>query len=192
MLIYRNDRVEVYAVISADSAICGRAETECAKAALLAEALPAHPQVTIGHRPDGAPVLENAPRPLAISISHSRRVVAMAIATSDDIHSIGIDTETPDRAQQLQRIAPRFLSPHQLKSNDNATELLRAWTIKEALYKAAGIPGWALRDIPLPPPGADCVTLPSDGRHLRLIDIPLPTGCGIMTLALPILAGTQP
>lgn len=119
---------------------------------LVREAFPGRKDIQVGHRPSGAPYLissdptEELP---VISISHSRRIAALAIAPPE--MAIGIDTETSDRAVQLERLAPRFLGDTQIGYWGAYTaSLFWAWTIKEALYKAAGIPGLGLREIPLP------------------------------------------
>ena len=94
------------------------------------------------HTPDGAPLLADSP--LRVSVSHSRTHAAIALCADA---TVGIDIETPRR--QLQRVAPRVLSADELQSysNDHAA----AWTLKEALYKAALTPGLDFRrDIRLP------------------------------------------
>lgn len=103
------------------------------------------------HRPDGSPFIEGSDR--CISISHCSTLVVLA--TDRCGRRIGIDCETSDRGAQLARVAPKFLSPGQLTAwGTDGSSLLTAWTLKEAFYKAAGIAGLALTDIPLPPPGA--------------------------------------
>lgn len=101
------------------------------------------------HREDGAPYIEGCDD-LYISVSHSREVAVLAVAP----YPIGIDIEEP--RQQLIRIAKKFLSEQEYSSlsqengQPTTTELLRAWTIKEAAFKA--LPGETLvTTIPLPP-----------------------------------------
>ena len=64
---------------------------------------------------------------------------------------IGVDCESGNRAGQLRRVAPRFLSKEQ-QGVWSASEamLFWAWTIKEAAYKAALDPSLRLSEIPLP------------------------------------------
>ncbi|MDE6160264.1 MAG: 4'-phosphopantetheinyl transferase superfamily protein [Muribaculaceae bacterium] len=109
---------------------------------LLAAALPGGYHLT--HNADGAPVLEGGPH---ISISHSRTHAVVALCAEAPV---GVDIETP-RAQ-LARVAPRVLSAQEVEAYGATTEgLLQAWTLKEAIYKAALTPGLDFRrDIRLP------------------------------------------
>lgn len=86
----------------------------------------------LDHLPDGAPIADGA---RFISISHSRRLAAVAISQSAPL---GIDAEE-DRRATLLRVAPKFLSDRERQWVGEA-DLVRAWTIKEAVYKAAGQP----------------------------------------------------
>lgn len=157
MLLFRNDTIAIYACQLHDAAsIHHDADAERhAVQSLLKEAFPDN-KITLAHTPTGAPQLLR-PGGHAISITHSRTTVAVAIATADI--RIGIDTETTDRITQLQRIAHRFLTPEQAQlwaspsiTATHPNSLLVAWCIKEALYKAALTPGLPLHDIPLPHP----------------------------------------
>ena len=86
----------------------------------------------LSHRPDGSPVVEGCN--VEISVSHCRGVAAVAVNT--DSQRIGIDIEEP--RDQLARVAPRVLSAEELSAyGGSADGLLRAWTLKEALYKAS-------------------------------------------------------
>lgn len=109
---------------------------------LLATALPGG--YRLAHNADGAPVLEGGPH---ISISHSRTHAVVALCAEA---SVGVDIETP-RAQ-LARVASRVLSAQEVEAYGATTEgLLQAWTLKEAIYKAALTPGLDFRrDIRLP------------------------------------------
>ena len=100
----------------------------------------------IVHAPSGRPLLENADG-LYISISHSADYVAVAFGP---VEGIGIDVEQP-RAQ-LARVAPRVLSAAEMAVYGRSERLLlKAWTLKEALYKAALTEGVDFRrDIILP------------------------------------------
>lgn len=104
------------------------------------------PDARLGHAPSGRPLLEHADG-LYISISHSADYVAVAFGMCE---AIGIDVEQP-RAQ-LARVAPRVLSDTELAVyGDSESLLLKAWTLKEALYKAALTEGVDFRrDITLP------------------------------------------
>ncbi len=100
----------------------------------------------IVHAPSGRPLLENADG-LHISISHSADYVAVVFGP---IEGIGIDVEQP--RTQLARVAPRVLSGAEMAVYGRSESLLlRAWTLKEALYKAALTEGVDFRrDIVLP------------------------------------------
>ena len=92
--------------------------------------------IALDHDVHGAPLLVGSP--LHISISHSRHFAAIALHPH---LRIGIDIEEP-RGEQLAKVKTRFVHP-----DDPPIDLLTAWTIKEAVYKAAGIPGLSLLDI---------------------------------------------
>lgn len=113
--------------------------------------------VRVLHEADGSPVLVGSP--LQISISHSAHFVALGV---HDSLRIGIDIEEP-RVEQLRRVISKFLSDSELPIWDE--RLLAAWTCKEAVYKAAGVPGLGFGRIDLTEPGF--ATIP-DGRRFAL------------------------
>lgn len=123
---------------------------------LMKEAFEGSPLPHIAHHESGAPFLAFPPghpahgaAPLpAISVSHCRLMAAIALAPPGT--TVGIDCEGGDRLSQLDRIAPRFLSAAQLPYWGERPATLWAWTLKEALYKAALRPGLPLDHIPLP------------------------------------------
>ena len=85
-----------------------------------------------------------------ISISHCKGYAAIGIGNTA---RIGIDIETP-RAT-LRRVTRKFLSEEEQKQFTDDEALLTAWTMKEALYKAAGIAGIDFANgIKLPQPGS--------------------------------------
>lgn len=91
-----------------------------------------NPEARLAHAPSGRPLLENADG-LHISISHSADYVAVVFGP---IEGIGIDVE--QHRTQLARVAPRVLSGAEMAVYGRSESLLlRAWTLKEALYKAA-------------------------------------------------------
>ncbi len=102
-------------------------------------------KVSVARQPSGAPYLVGSE--LFVSVSHSRRLVAVALSANGPI---GVDVE--EYRPQLKRVAPRVLSEPELTVYAGSTDaLLRAWTLKEALYKAALTPGLDFRsDISLP------------------------------------------
>lgn len=126
----------------------GREAERAAIASLLNDAL--GPGATLSHRPDGSPAINISG--IKISISHCRTCAVIALSDKP----VGIDVET-DRAQ-LARVAPRVLSPDELTCYSDS--LVKAWTLKEALYKAALTPGLDFRrDILLPLDGSNTATV---------------------------------
>jgi len=102
------------------------------------------------HDAYGAPLIAGAAG-ISVSLSHCSELVAMAVRRGP--LAVGVDVETLSRYGQLQRLAPRFLSPDELPLwSREPSLLLTAWVLKEAFYKAAGQPGWALADIPVRQP----------------------------------------
>lgn len=110
-----------------------RREAELAAVqSLLCEAFP--DGFLLEHAPSGLPVL--AGRTERISISHSRSRAALAVCAGAPV---GVDTETA--RSQLARVAPRVLSEAELAEYGSVPGgLLTAWTLKEAIYKAALTP----------------------------------------------------
>jgi phosphopantetheinyl transferase (holo-ACP synthase) len=127
---------------------------------------------------DGTPEIISA-----ISITHCNDTAMLAVAPEGT--AIGIDCEQPRRA--LRNVAPRILSEKELAAwSASDALLLQAWTIKEAVYKAAGIQGLDFaKGINLPAPSAfsgkieinpEYVATVADGRRFHLITISgLPT-----------------
>lgn len=140
-----------------------RREAETATVARLARIV-AGDRAAVGHSDDGAPYLTGYDG--YISVSHSRLMAFMALHRS---LRIGIDAELP--RGQLMKVAERFLAPDERLLWRSQSALLRAWTIKEAVYKAAGVAGLALADIRLPRPslmpGVPYAEIP-DGRRFAL------------------------
>lgn len=145
--IYRQGSIAVYAAATAHFAAAGtRHEIEqAAKKAIMAEVFG---RLELCHRPDGSPFIPGSGA--SISVSHCQTLVVLAVDPLG--RNIGIDCETASRGAQLGRVAAKFLSPAQsLAWGADEKHLLRAWTLKEAFYKAARIPGLPLAHIPLPP-----------------------------------------
>lgn len=112
--------------------------------------------VNLSHRPSGAPYIAGSG--LKISISHSRDYACLAVSSG---LAPGVDVEQP--RMQLQRVAARVLSQSELAIYGKSIDLLlRAWTLKEALYKAALTEGLDFRkDICLP------LSLESDTAYVK-------------------------
>lgn len=115
--------------------------------ALLAEIFGS--EVVYAHEPTGAPLITVAGQRKRVSISHSVTTVAVVVADDDEL-SIGVDVET--YRAQLERVSSRFLSPVEAAVFTSSLDLLKVWTAKEAVYKAAMTPGLALAEI-------DCTAL---------------------------------
>lgn len=121
--------------------------------------------VTLIHLPSGAPCLEGSD--MSISISHSTHYAAIALT---ETRKIGIDIEEP--RPQLRKVASRVLSDPELEAYSTSDALLlQAWTLKEALYKAALTPGLDFRrDINLPiPPSSHRATVLNQPYHITTI-----------------------
>lgn len=94
------------------------------------------PELRIAHTPDGKPEAIGQPG-IHVSIAHHSTSDGCwaAVACSDS--AIGIDVEA--ERNQLQRIAPRFLSESERAALGTApAELAAAWAIKECMFKAFG------------------------------------------------------
>ena len=203
MIVFDNNDIRVCSLVAPSGATLSREEISAGKTALLREALPQFPDAEISHLPSGAPVICGANTVATLSVSHSRTTLLLAVNRSG--HPIGVDTETTDRTRQLLHVAPRFLSPAQQCWAADPGLLLRAWTIKEALYKAAAIAGWPLTEIPLPQlPNESDMSDSSDlsdvsekspltfqpvdtpAGTFAILPIPTPPAAGLSTLAVRI------
>lgn len=103
----------------------------------------------IGHFDNGAPFIEGVKA--RISITHTSHFLAVAslpktpeidLASFNPRAAMGIDAEPLDRRQVI-NVRSKFLSDTELNmvpEDDLQTNII-AWTCKEALYKAALIPG---------------------------------------------------
>ena len=126
----------------------GREAERAAVAALVAEVF--GDGIILRHRADGSPYV--AIDGVHISVSHCRTCAVLAVAD----RPVGVDVET-DRPQLI-RVAPRVMSPGEMECYSG--RLVEAWTLKEALYKAALTPGVDFRsDIHLPLDGGRCATV---------------------------------
>lgn len=100
------------------------------------------------HGEHGEPYITESPE-VNISISHNRSHCLLAI--SKTYARIGVDVENP-RAQLL-RVRDKYLTVREfiftrkLGPGELMPALTVLWTVKEAVYKAAGQPGLSLTDI---------------------------------------------
>ena len=95
--------------------------------------------------PSGAPAIEGANTPF--SISHCR--THAALVAGHGCAAIGADIEI--FRPTLRRVVHKFLTEAERHAYCTDEALLQAWTLKEAVYKAALTPGLALAEIHLPP-----------------------------------------
>ena len=146
------------AAIDHDTAGGSRRERERAAAAALLRDIFGI-DVEYGHEPSGAPVIVVAGQRQRVSISHSATTVAIAVAGDEE--SVGVDVET--FRHQLERVKSKYLSARELSLFTSPAELLKAWTAKEAVYKAALTPGLSLTEI-------DCTDLESGIATARSVD----------------------
>lgn len=133
------------------------------------------PDARVLHDADGAPSLAGSEMHLSISHSHN----FAAIALDPDVR-IGVDIEEP-RLEQLKRVISKFLVPEELPLWEN--KLLRAWTAKEATFKAAGVSNLTIGQIRLT--HSDVARVPG-GREF-LIDFTETAGYTLAT-AVPLSA----
>lgn len=138
--IMRSGEVSVYAepVVGAEGRGERRLAEQSAVSRMVADVF--GPDVQIGHREDGSPFVMVGQAP-EVSVSHCRTLAVLAVGGDE---RIGVDVE--EWREQLRRVARKFLSADEAFEADDEA-LLRAWTVKEAVYKAAGCPGLALTDI---------------------------------------------
>ncbi|MDE6528414.1 MAG: 4'-phosphopantetheinyl transferase superfamily protein, partial [Muribaculaceae bacterium] len=161
----------------------GRGEAErVAVEELIADAFGDGSVPHLEHLPSGAPVLEGID--MSVSVSHCPGAVCVAVGPSGC--RIGIDAESRLRGAQLQRVAAKFLAPAQREVwGTDAEALLKAWTIKEALYKAASTAGLPLHEIPLPAGcGHDEAEVSMLGYRYRIKHLSVKGFEGIITLVV--------
>ena len=94
-----------------------------------------NPKLKISYK-DDIPTLSDKRN---ISISHSDEIVTIIISKED---GIGVDVEKIK--DKVHSIAPKFLNPNEigfLGKSPSTRQLIRAWTAKEAIYKALRKPG---------------------------------------------------
>ncbi|MCD8387814.1 MAG: 4'-phosphopantetheinyl transferase superfamily protein [Bacteroidales bacterium] len=132
-------QVKIREIARADNNPLSRRQREREAVGRILEEIAA-PGATVEHNADGAPIVKGIPY---ISITHSQRLAAVA---TSDTGPVGIDAE--EWRSALERVKTRFLSAEELEWCD---DLLLAWTIKEAVYKASGIKGLTGPEISISP-----------------------------------------
>jgi phosphopantetheinyl transferase (holo-ACP synthase) len=94
------------------------------------------PDLRIAHTADGKPEAIGQPE-IHVSIAHHSTSDGCWAAVACSESAIGIDVEA--ERDQLQRIAPRFLSEsEQAALGASLAALAAAWAIKECMFKAFG------------------------------------------------------
>jgi 4'-phosphopantetheinyl transferase len=129
---------------------------------------------------------EVAGQPLQFNVSHSGRVVLLAVS---GCRAVGVDVEYDRYRGHAARIAARFLRPEESATvaARGSSAYLRLWVRKEACVKAAG--GRLAEGLSLPVSGA--VVRDPTGRLpgcFALRDLPAPPGYA----AALAVAGSQP
>lgn len=187
MLLHIVAGISIYAAPLSPPMPGSRHDLEAERAlvrSLIAEAYAPAAAPTLTHHPSGAPALEATTA--SISITHSRAMAAVAIDPKG--RPLGIDTDTTDRTRTLHRVAQRYLSAAQMVEWAASPHLLLlAWTLKEALYKAALTPGVELSELPLPPPSFATeghAQVYWRGHAYTLHLLPSIAECGPITLAV--------
>lgn len=111
---------------------------------------PATPPLEVSGEPPGPAslpaTLPEAPQPpsaVAVSVTHTRGLVAVAASLHAD--RLGIDVERLDRNTRPEAIARRHFLDTEVRAllalpqSDRRAAFLRAWTLKESWGKAAGV-----------------------------------------------------
>lgn len=141
-----------------------------------------HPRFEAG--PWGRPELVGRPGGLRFSLTHTRSLVAAAVAAEDDL---GLDVEAAGRTVDALGLAGRFFAPAEaaylstLSAAAVAPEFLRIWTLKEAFVKAVGL-GLAL-------PLDRFAFGATPGAFTCAAELGDPAAWSFRTLALPAEAG---
>lgn len=112
------------------------------------------------HDNNGAPKIDG----YEISITHSLTRAAVALCPVEKKGVFGIDAE--DWRPSLYKVRVKFLSADELEWITEPNELLSAWMIKEAVFKAASLPGMPLTDIKI---SADFDEAFADGKKYSII-----------------------
>lgn len=146
----------------------------------------------VGHFPNGAPFLFGMPA--RISLTHTGHLLAIAtlpktpeaeLSKFTPRTALGIDAESLDREQVL-KVRDKFLSDaeKELVEADNLEANIIAWTVKEALYKAALTEGLDYRN------NITILRLPAIDREMNLPGAPTPV-IGSAVLTLPTEKGDE-
>jgi 4'-phosphopantetheinyl transferase len=89
----------------------------------------------------GKPYLLDPPRNLRFSLTHTRGMVAVAVAEGVEV---GVDVEPSDRRAESMKLARRFFAPEEVallaavEGEARRETFFAIWTLKEAVVKATG------------------------------------------------------
>ncbi|TCO49600.1 phosphopantetheine--protein transferase-like protein [Kribbella antiqua] len=145
-------------------------------------------QPELRYEPSGRPYVDG----LAVSISHSRELVAVAAALSGPV---GVDVEDV-YPREVSALAQRWFGAEELAwmaaQPDELTAFLHLWAAKEAVGKALGFglrKGGLRRRMPLPvPPGQEqslAAGLVPAEPTLAVVHVPVSEGV-VLAVALPV------
>ena len=143
MMRFRSRKTDIYVERIQFVARVDRRRAECEAVGRLVRRVFGD-EAVLSHRSDGAPFIEGFGG--YISISHGAGLAVLAVSA---LRPIGVDVEC--WRDSLLTVAPRVLDEAELQAcGDDRMALLRAWTAKEAIFKAAGVEGLTLPEIRLP------------------------------------------
>ncbi len=152
-------RIYGIAIPAADSVSDRRAAERSAVRALVEEAFGR--DAVLEHDAHGAPYIKGAD--VHISVSHGAGYALLAVSHDGPV---GVDIEAYRRS--LPQLAPRFMEGAELAAyGSSSTTILKAWTAKEALFKAVGNPLLTVSAIRLPDDVSSRI-VEVEGAHYRL------------------------
>jgi 4'-phosphopantetheinyl transferase len=141
--------------------------------------------VAVDRRPGLPPRLAAQDGPAAgvgMSLSHSGRLVAVAVARGADL---GIDVERVDPTLDVDAVARRTFTAREQRAlrgvdgGERRSQFFRTWTRKEAYLKARGV-GWALT-----PDRHPDLDLPGAVDGCRVADVPVTAGYAAAVATIP-------
>jgi len=122
-----------------------------------------------------------------LSVTHAGGI-AVAVRSAAKLSGIGVDFE-PWRAEVHPRMADFFLRPAEHTVVHTARDLVRLWTIKEALFKAQpGNGECVLLDFELADPASNCGTASGPGGS-TLHYVSADVGVGALSVAVTPMGG---
>lgn len=120
------------------------------------------PEASYAHNEHGAPLIEGAEGQF-VSVSHCADLCVLAVRPEG---AVGVDVEL--WRDQLSRVAARFLDEAELELYACSEEaLLKCWTAKEAVFKAAADPSLTISQVRVCLDSSTAVSKNS-GRRFRI------------------------